>query len=572
MQWFRNFKIEKKIASLVAILIIFMMAIGGTAYYAGQVMADKAKELYNDRLLPVQWLNDGRNQFRAGEAEVLQVILAPNDSAKEKKLLEEINSRAIAVDKLLADYEKTKLDPYEIERLPKLKEELRLYRIERIKALELVTAGKKQEAYMVFVEKGIPHLNQTNVYLKELAEYNSKVAGELRKDTEATASFLAKLTFGITLVSILLGLFIARIITKMIVIPLQEMLASISKDANGYISIKKVSVTALDEVGQLGNGLNDFTEQVRNVIKSVAASAEELAISSNELTESAEQSAQATNQVAISITEVAQGTEQQVRAVDEASTAIEKLSVGIQQAAGNANVVATASEKTALVAQNGGKSVRVAVTQMANIEKTVSSSTQVVARLGERSKEIGQIVNTIAGIAGQTNLLALNAAIEAARAGEQGRGFAVVAEEVRKLAEQSQEATKQIAALIGEIQADTEQAVVSMNDGTREVQVGEEVVQAAGQVFGEIVTLINEVSGQVKEISAVIQQMASGSQGIVTSVKAVDMLSKEMAGQTQAVSAATEEQAASMEEIASSSHTLSAMANKLKVTIQDFKV
>ena len=209
---------------------------------------------------------------------------------------------------------------------------------------------------------------------------------------------------------------------------------------------------------------------------------------------------------------------------------------------------------------------------MGRIEQTVNRSAAVVAELGQRSKAIDQIVATISGIAGQTNLLALNAAIEAARAGEQGRGFAVVAEEVRKLAEQSQEATKQISALIGGIQGDTEQAVAAMDNGTREVKLGAEVVNTAGQAFHEIVALVEQVSDQIREVSSTIDQMAIGSQQIVESVNRIDHLSKEAASQAQTVSAATEEQSASMEEIASSSQSLAQLALELRDAVGKFKV
>jgi methyl-accepting chemotaxis protein len=209
---------------------------------------------------------------------------------------------------------------------------------------------------------------------------------------------------------------------------------------------------------------------------------------------------------------------------------------------------------------------------MAQIEQTVNNSSQVVAKLGERSKEIGQIVDTIAGIAGQTNLLALNAAIEAARAGEQGRGFAVVAEEVRKLAEQSKEAAKQIAQLIGEIQGDTGNAIEAMNEGTREVAIGAEVVTTAGHAFGEIAELVTEVYSQVKEISAAIQQMAGSSQQMLLSVKEIERHSKNAAGEAMTVSAATEEQSASTEEIVSSSQNLAKLAQDLQEAVNKFHV
>lgn len=233
---------------------------------------------------------------------------------------------------------------------------------------------------------------------------------------------------------------------------------------------------------------------MHNLIVQVMQSAETLASSSEELTASAEQSAQGASQTALNITAVAAGTERQTEAVNQATAVVERIANEINQVAGNVGIVEVTSGKASGAAEEGSKAVEAAVRQMDNIETKVTHSAQIVVKLGERSKEIGQIVDTIAGIASQTNLLALNATIEAARAGEQGRGFAVVAEEVRKLAEQSQEAAKQIAGLIGEIQSETTSAVTAMDEGTHEVKIGAEVVNNAGRAFAEIVTLTQAVS------------------------------------------------------------------------------
>lgn len=256
----------------------------------------------------------------------------------------------------------------------------------------------------------------------------------------------------------------------------------------------------------------------------------------------------------------------------ETGGVIGNMAENIDRLAHNTKQVALNSNTAADKARFGGDSVSKAVTQMAQIENTVNSSAKVVSKLGEQSKEIGEIVGTISGIASQTNLLALNAAIEAARAGEQGRGFAVVADEVRKLAEQSQEAAKKIAELISDIQVDTERAVVAMQTGTKEVKTGAEVVNLAGGAFREIANLVVQVADQVETSSKAMDKMVAESQRIVTASEQINQISSKSAGEAQSVSAATEEQLASMEEIASSSQALAQLAQDLQQEVAKFKV
>ena len=353
--------------------------------------------------------------------------------------------------------------------------------------------------------------------------------------------------------------------------PIEEISKQVVLIGEGDLSVL-ITSTAKDEIGTLTRALSVAIGNFRKMIIKVQEASETVNASSEELTASTEQLSQAADQVVTAITDVTNGTSQQMQSVDDTMTIVEQMSAGLQQIAANTGSVSAAAEKTSNTALEGGEAVQKVASQMANIETSVTHSAQVVAKLGERSKEIGQIVDTIAGIAGQTNLLALNAAIEAARAGEQGRGFAVVAEEVRKLAEQSRDAAKEIAALIGDIQQDTTKAVLAMEKGTNEVKKGTEVAHAAGQSFNEITLLIGEVSDQIRDISAAIEQMASGSQQIVSSVKDITHISKDVTGQAQIVSAATEEQTASIQEIASSSTALSHMAGNLQAIVSKFKI
>ncbi|CDX04211.1 Methyl-accepting chemotaxis protein TlpB [Desulfitobacterium hafniense] len=571
MQKFRNLKTASKINSLVLLMAVFLGLVGFVGIYSANNLAASLEGMYQDNLLPIKWLNAARGQSRAVEAMTLELFIT-QDQDRQQEILQDVQERAAEVDTLLSDYGKTTMDTYEQERLPKLMDELQIYRTERSKAVDLALAGKQDEAYTYFAANAAADLDVVNALLEELADYNAQIADDEGIKSKSLASAVSKLMIGITFAAIVLALGIGWYIARMIANPLAQLVGTVREIAQGNLAVRRMELMSQDEIGQLAAEFNTMTDNLRVLVKDIAYTSEQVAASSEELTASAEQSASATNQIAATITDVAAGATRQEAAIDDTASIVEQMSAGVQEIAANANTVLRSAEMTATAAGQGDKAVEAAVTQMKNIEKTVAGTARVVTQLGERSKEIGQIVDAISGIAAQTNLLALNAAIEAARAGEQGRGFAVVAEEVRKLAEQSQEAAKEIAGLIAEIQQETGSAVNAMHEGTREVKVGSEVVNSAGQAFKEIVNLIGEVSAQVREISAAIQQMASGSQQIVDSIRDIEHISKEASSQTQTVSAATEEQSASMEQIAASSQALAKMADELQNSIGKFRV
>ena len=327
-----------------------------------------------------------------------------------------------------------------------------------------------------------------------------------------------------------------------------------------------------DEIGELARSFDHMKTNLRNVIKTVWISSGQVMASSEELTASSEQSCGVMVEMSKYIVKVADGSKTQLTSVGQAANVVGEMSYQIKETALNANAMSEVASHTIISATEGREAIAKAISQMNVIEETVGSTAQTVGQLGERSKQIGQIVDTISSIAGQTNLLALNAAIEAARAGEQGRGFAVVADEVRKLAEQSQDAAKQIANLIGGIQQETASAVIAMNTGKKEVHTGSQVVNAAGASFHEIVGNIERLSNQVKEISAAMQQLSSGSQLIVSVVQDVDRISKDNAGHADAVALATDEQIQAMNQITVGSQALAQMAEQLNNAIHKFTI
>jgi methyl-accepting chemotaxis protein len=279
----------------------------------------------------------------------------------------------------------------------------------------------------------------------------------------------------------------------------------------------------------------------RKIVESINAVAGSLENALREVSEAVSATASASSQISSSTEEMAAGAQEQTSQAGEVASAVEEMTKTILENARNASVAAETAKTAKENAERGMAVVAQTVAGMKRIAEVVQLSAGTVRELGKSSDQIGEIISVIDDIADQTNLLALNAAIEAARAGEQGRGFAVVADEVRKLAERTTKATKEIAGMIKKIQSDTSGAVTSMEQGTGEVEKGKELADRAGSSLQEIVGVSQKVTDMVTQIAAASEEQSSTSEEISKNVEAISKVTGETAQGTQQIARAAED-------------------------------
>ena len=326
-----------------------------------------------------------------------------------------------------------------------------------------------------------------------------------------------------------------------------------------------------DEFGKIAHSYNDTLGKIRNITSKIQDIANELTDSAETMSTGVNESAQVVTSIADSINGIAELSVSQNNNVEKASSALHNIVSSVNDVAELAKQTANRANQVGTTVNQGIEGINVISEHMDRVETMVSTSADQVDTLGHRSEEIGQIVETIVNISGQTNLLALNAAIEAARAGEHGRGFAVVAEEIRKLAEDSQEAAQHIAELIGTIQAETKKAVDAMHRGNKGVHQGSEVVKEAMDEFSQVGGMVDNMVDQMAQVAKHIEQVSAESGYVVDATTNVSKDSDKITGETQQVSAASEEQSATMQELANENTKLADMAQRLQEQLKVFR-
>lgn len=372
----------------------------------------------------------------------------------------------------------------------------------------------------------------------------------------------------IILLIIVFVLFFSRWMAKRI----QHLYHELVAVGNLNLSTPDFHATFNDEVGDMADVLVEMKQKLKVIVSQLHTSGETVASASQQLSATVNENLHAVETVAKSTEEIASAAHHNSDNINSISATLEEVSAGAEEISASASQVNSGAEEAVTEAHHGLTMLGNVVSQNETIDKAMNGITDTTAKLAKASEDIKGIVEVINSIAGQTNLLALNAAIEAARAGEAGRGFAVVAEEVRKLAEQSSNATQDIATIITNMSNEISLAVTTADAARSEATKGKEAALNTQQGFKSIIEKLDTVKTGISQIALAVNETAKGTQSMVAGIQNISAIAQQSAANAQTVAASSEEQTASMHEINANADTLAKSAVSLHEIVQKFKV
>jgi len=545
MKFFYDLDAQKKFIIAFGIIIVLMLAVAVTGYKGLGEIGDSMETIYKENYVASVGVARLASELNAVRAQLV-VMMGTQESTKLDKQKETLLVITKRIDdgfqKLINNSDFPQDMIIEIKGIKAPWDAFRKTRDEGI--IPAIYAGDVKTAKELALGINAERYKKFSSLANEmLAQEEQEALNNISAGRTRSAAITKTFVVGI-IIAIALGIIMSTFLARIIAAPLAKLSGAMEKMAEGDLTQRVDDISSKDEVGVMSRAFNKMSANLNDIVAKIKDGSNQIASSSEQISAASE--------------EMSAGADNQTRQTDQVATATEEMSATVLEVARNSNDASEAARKASDVARDGGEIVRKTIEGMNMIASSVKESAKTMEALGKSSDEIGEIIAVIDDIADQTNLLALNAAIEAARAGEQGRGFAVVADEVRKLAERTTKATKEIAAMIKTIQTDTGGAVKSMAAGTVEVEKGVEYANEAGRSLDQIVEVVGSVTEMIQQIATAAEEQSAAAEEISANVESVASITKETSTGARQSSVATQD--------------LSRLATDLKSMMAQFKI
>lgn len=513
-QWLSNMKMTVKLLVSPGAVVVFLILSSLFSYFGFYKQNTALNDIFNVRFQNYQASTTIIKELVEVHANIYKLMgmIGANYSKDRTNYI---------ADEQFKKLKKIQSDASALEKLPNLTSEEKAFfkeagsQIAQYENLvKTVTEGASTDisTASILMNQADDYFWTVNENLSKLVTLEKKLGQQQYSSAGRTYKLVLVVSAVLFVIAVVCSFFISLLMKGLILAPINKTIEVIQNVAQGDLT-KRIDVTSSDEIGALATHFNSLSDKLHEAIMQVSRSSNEVSGAATMLDDATEQ--------------MATGVEEAAMQVNSVATASEEMSKTTSEIAQNCVVAAKSSEKANGSASSGEKIIQDTIAVMNRINDRVKESAEIIKNLGVRSDQIGEIVGLINDVADQTNLLALNAAIEAARAGEHGRGFAVVADEVRKLAERTSDATKEIRETIQAMQTETKKAVVSMEEGV--VDVGQGTVEAAksGEALKDILHQINKVTSEINQIAVASEQETATTNEIASSIQQISQVMQE---------------------------------------------
>ena len=574
MTFLRNLTIRARILLLTVLLCIFTAAASWVGYTRLVAAGEALNAMYEEDLLPIQWLNDSRTNFQAIIASQLNMMLT-EDQKEKQALVEEIDRRRELNDVNLKNYADSELDDFERDKLAEANMHLTEFRRSSNEVVRLALENKNAEAYEIYVHEVTEANNSYRAAIRDLTNFCIEDAEEANKSNELSMATARKLLLAVAAVAVILGALLGLLIERSINRPLRAIMDVLKKIAALDVRFDKSRAWLVNyknnEIAEMVESTIGMEKALSSFVARVAGASNRLGETSEEFSALAAESNAGVEESRAGVDDVSSQMENLAAATQEITASVEEVASGAQSSAQKSTDMAGEVEQARGAGDEGVRAVGRAVDSIRRVAADAEQSAKEVRELGDRAREIQNFVAQIGGIADQTNLLALNAAIEAARAGEAGRGFAVVAEEVRKLAEESNEAAKRIADLAAIITKDLDNVVSSSETNAKDSIESSGLAEETRETIDRMMDALSRIASGTQDMAAVAEEQAASSEEIASAVQNIASRVNDSASSADLVRGQMAEVGASAERVAQGSEELSGLAADLRSLVNTFQ-